>query len=51
VAPRRPKGTVVELHTDEEALLLDDGGQQTDLWGINLYPEAFGQSPSSSSTR
>jgi len=31
-----------ELHSDEEALLLDDGSVQTDLWGINLYPEATG---------
>jgi hypothetical protein len=28
-----------ELHADEEAALLDDGSQQKDLWGINLYPE------------
>jgi hypothetical protein len=27
-----------ELHADEEALLLADGGAQPDLWGINLYP-------------
>ena len=27
-----------ELHADEEALLLEDGARQTDLWGINLYP-------------
>jgi len=27
-----------ELHADEEALLLDDGSRQGDLWGINLYP-------------
>jgi hypothetical protein len=27
-----------ELHSDEEALLLDDGSEQRDLWGINLYP-------------
>ena len=27
-----------ELHSDEEALLLEDGSHQTDLWGINLYP-------------
>ena len=26
-----------ELHSDEEALLLDDGSRQGDLWGINLY--------------
>ncbi len=28
-----------ELHADEEALLLEDGSKQNDLWGINLYPE------------
>lgn len=28
-----------ELHADEEALLLDHGSKQTNLWGINLYPE------------
>ena len=27
-----------ELHADEEAVLLDDGARQVDLWGINLYP-------------
>jgi len=27
-----------ELHSDEEALLIDDGSRQEDLWGINLYP-------------
>ena len=27
-----------ELHADEEALLLEDGSRQSDLWGINLYP-------------
>jgi hypothetical protein len=27
-----------ELHSDEEARLLDDGSKQSDLWGINLYP-------------
>jgi Protein of unknown function (DUF5674) len=27
-----------ELHSDEEALLLDNGSAQSDLWGINLYP-------------
>ena len=29
-----------ELHSDEEAVLLDDGSSQGDLWGINLYPGA-----------
>lgn len=28
-----------ELHSDEEALLIDDGSRQSDLWGINLYPD------------
>ena len=27
-----------ELHSDEEAALLDDGSKQEQLWGINLYP-------------
>ncbi|MFH1479276.1 MAG: DUF5674 family protein [Candidatus Omnitrophota bacterium] len=31
-----------ELHSDLEALLLDDGSKQKDLWGINLYPELSG---------
>jgi hypothetical protein len=33
-----------ELHADEEALLLQDGSRQQDLWGINLYPEIDRQS-------
>ncbi len=28
-----------ELHADEEAVLLEDGSRQNDLWGVNLYPE------------
>lgn len=32
-----------ELHSDEEALLLDDGSRQADLWGINLYPGESGE--------
>ncbi len=28
-----------ELHADEEQLLLEDGSQQENLWGINLYPD------------
>jgi Protein of unknown function (DUF5674) len=28
-----------ELHADEEAVLLQDGARQADLWGINLYPD------------
>ena len=27
-----------ELHSDEEALLLEDGARQADVWGINIYP-------------
>lgn len=26
------------MHADEEALLLETGSEQQDLWGINLYP-------------
>jgi hypothetical protein len=33
-----------ELHSDEEAALLDDGSRQMDLWGINLYPAETGGS-------
>lgn len=32
-----------ELHSDEEAALLDDGSRQGDLWGINLYPDETGE--------
>lgn len=31
------------LHADEEALLLHSGSLQSDLWGINLYPELKGE--------
>ncbi len=31
-----------ELHSDLEALLLDNGSKQKSLWGINLYPEMQG---------
>lgn len=27
-----------ELHADEEALLLEHGSRQADLWGANYYP-------------
>lgn len=27
-----------ELHADLEALLLENGSRQNNLWGINLYP-------------
>jgi hypothetical protein len=32
-----------ELHADEEAVLLEDGSSQVDLWGINIYPEEAGE--------
>lgn len=32
-----------ELHSDEEALLLEQSSQQQDLWGINLYPDKSGE--------
>ncbi len=32
-----------ELHADLEALLLEKGSKQKDLWGINLYPELKGE--------
>jgi hypothetical protein len=28
-----------ELHADEEAMLLETGSRQEDLWGINIYPD------------
>ena len=34
------KGTIAagaELHADEEALLLDQGSRQENLWGFNIY--------------
>ena len=31
-----------ELHSDLEALLLENGSKQRSLWGINLYPEMQG---------
>jgi hypothetical protein len=31
-----------ELHSDQEALLLENGSAQADLWGINLYPDIAG---------
>lgn len=30
------------MHSDLEALLLDAGSEQPDLWGINLYPAEYG---------
>ena len=31
-----------ELHSDLEALLLENGSKRKNLWGINLYPELTG---------
>jgi hypothetical protein len=31
-----------ELHSDLEALLIENGSKQQSLWGINLYPELQG---------
>lgn len=28
-----------DLHSDEEAYLLENGSKQENLWGINIYPE------------
>ncbi len=32
-----------ELHSDLEALLLDNGSKQKNLWGINFYPDIKGE--------
>ncbi len=29
-----------QLHSDLEGLLLSEGSKQSNLWGVNLYPEA-----------
>lgn len=31
-----------EMHADLEALLLQEGSRQENLWGFNLYPEMEG---------
>lgn len=36
-------GLDAELHADIERELLLKGSEQTDLWGINLYPEMQGE--------
>jgi hypothetical protein len=28
-----------QMHADEEQILLNDGSQQKNLWGINIYPD------------
>jgi len=40
------KGKLVvdaELHSDQEAYLLEKGSKQENLWGINIYPELTGE--------
>jgi len=32
-----------ELHSDAEALLLEEGSEQQHLWGINIYPDKSGE--------
>jgi len=32
-----------ELHADMEAFLLENGSEQENLWGINLYPDMKGE--------
>jgi len=32
-----------ELHADEEVLLMENGSTRADVWGINIYPQDFGQ--------
>lgn len=32
-----------DLHADQEALLLEKGSRQENLWGINIYPELDGE--------
>jgi len=32
-----------ELHADLESLLLSEGSQQEDIWGINLYPFLYNE--------
>ena len=31
-----------DLHADLERMLLEDGSEQTSLWGFNLYPDEVG---------
>jgi hypothetical protein len=35
---RKMMAVDADLHSDEEAALLESGSRQEDLWGINLYP-------------
>jgi len=31
-----------ELHSDQEAYLLEQGSKQENLWGVNIYPDLTG---------
>jgi len=31
-----------EMHVDQEQFLLEGGSEQTNLWGINLWPRQYG---------
>lgn len=39
---RQTMAVDAEMHSDEEAVLLERGSAQEDLWGINLYPALLG---------
>jgi len=41
-AERKLIAVDAELHADLEALLLQEGSRQKDLWGINFYPDLAG---------
>ena len=32
----------MEMHADGEAYLLENGSQQSELWGINFHPDKYG---------
>jgi hypothetical protein len=40
---RRVMAISGELHSDEEAALIEDGSAQANLWGVNLYPAEQGE--------
>ena len=40
---RRLVAVDAELHSDLEALLIENGSKHHDLWGINFYPDLEGE--------
>ena len=40
---RRVMVVDAEMHADEEKWLLGNGSKQSNLWGINLYPQNYGK--------